>query len=146
MAAIMLLSCTERNIGNDSSIELLQKEFINANLIKLEYLSGKYDYFEEAVIELEKGLFSMDREKIGITYGRLNLVQTDETTITIAKLILPSFARKNIGEDFFTFASKFKNLWIVRFQSKTFEKANFDPGSAVIVISKHTAEVLMISY
>jgi hypothetical protein len=41
----------------------LQQEFINANMVELECLSGKYDLFEEASIELKKGLFSMDGEK-----------------------------------------------------------------------------------
>jgi hypothetical protein len=114
--------------------------------VELEHLSSKYDYFEEAAIEMERGLFSMDREKISVTNGRINLVATGEAAAGIAKLILPSFARRNIGEDFFTLASKFKNLWIVCFQNKTFEKADFDGELAVVVISKHTAEVLMVWY
>jgi hypothetical protein len=142
----LFLSCAERNIGGNISIEILQNEFINDNISELEYLSGQYNYIEEAIVELEKGLFSMEHEKIRVTNGCINLVRTDEAAIAIAKIVLPSYTQKAIGNKFTTIASKFKNLWIVGLlQSKTFVQADFDTTFAVIVISKHTAEILMIS-
>jgi hypothetical protein len=146
LISTIFLSCTSGNTGNVRLIEMLQQEFINTNMVELECLSGKYDLFEEASIGRKKGLFSMDGEKIAATKGRINLVQTDKTAIAIAELILPSFPQKIIGEEYFTFASKYRNLWIVSFQSKTFEKGVFEAGFVTVVISKHTAEILLISY
>jgi hypothetical protein len=141
-----LFSCVEKTIQNEFLIEVLQQEFIQENISKLEYLSSKYDYIEESVVELAKGIFLMSPEKVTNTDGRINLVRTDDAAIALAKLILPSYPKEILGNDFISIASQFKNLWIVTFQSKKFKQFDFDTPVVMVVISKHTAEVVMISY
>ena len=79
--------------------------------------------------------------------GRIYLVQTAQNAIDIANIIIGNLHKRKIGPFANKCAYSFKNLWIVMFQVDKTEKDIMRLDADIdlfIVISKHTAEVLMI--
>ena len=122
-------------------------EFLEYFKTDLEVFSHRFSDFDSISEELKKGIFDMDHNSLEQIGGRIYLVRTAQNAIDIANIIIGNLHKRKIGPFANKCAYSFKNLWIVMFQVDKTEKdimrldANTD---LFIVISKHTAEVLMI--
>ena len=122
----------------------IQNQIVQDHIADLRSFSERFKQFSEAENELKKGLFNFNQDVVRASEGRINLVSTGTDAIAIARTILPSFASRRLDVDpAHEAAFEFEDLWIVVFQTESFE--HYDPTrSVVIVLSRHTAEVLRI--
>ena len=122
-------------------------EFLKYFKIDLESFSHRFADFDRASEELKKDIFSMNSNILERTGGRIYLLRTAQNAIDMANIIVENIQRRKIVPFIDKQAYSFKNLWIVVFQVGKSEEdimrldANTD---LFIVLSKHTAEVLMI--
>ena len=122
-------------------------EFLEYFKIDLESFSHRFADFDRASEELNKDIFSMNSNILERTGGRIYLLRTAQNAIDMANIIVENIQRRKIVPFIDKQAYSFKNLWIVVFQVGKSEEdimrldANTD---LFIVLSKHTAEVLMI--
>ena len=122
-------------------------EFLEYFKIDLESFSHRFADFDRASEELKKDIFSMNSNILERTGGRIYLLRTAHNAIDMANIIVENIQRRKIVPFIDKQAYSFKNLWIVVFQVGKSEEdimrldANTD---LFIVLSKHTAEVLMI--
>ena len=122
-------------------------EFLEYFKTDLEAFSHRFSDFDSISEELKKGIFDMDYNILEHIEGCIYLVQTAQNAIDIANIIIGNLHKRKIGPFANKCAYSFKNLWIVMFQIDKTEKdiMRLDADTDLfIVISKHTAEVLMI--
>ena len=122
-------------------------EFLEYFKTDLEAFSHRFSDFDSISEELKKGIFDMDHNSLEQIGGRIYLVRTAQNAIDIANIIVENIQKRKIGPFVNKCAYSFKNLWIVMFQVNKTEENNMrlDADTDLfIVISKHTAEVLMM--
>lgn len=122
-------------------------EFLEYFKTDLEAFSHRFSDFDSISEELKKGIFDMDHNSLEQFGGRIYLVRTAQNAIDIANIIVENIQKRKIGPFVNKCAYSFKNLWIVMFQVNKTEENNMrlDADTDLfIVISKHTAEVLMM--
>ena len=122
-------------------------EFLEYFKTDLETFSRRFSDFDSISEELKKGIFDMDYNILEHIGGRIYLVQTAQNAIDIANIIVGNLQKRKIGSFVNKCAYSFKNLWIVMFQVNKTEENNMHLDADTdlfIVISKHTAEVLMM--
>ena len=122
-------------------------EFLEYFKTDLEAFSHRFSDFDSISEELKKGIFDMDHNSLEQIGGRIYLVRTAQNAIDIANIIVENIQKRKIGPFVNKCAYSFKNLWIVMFQINKTEENNMrlDADTDLfIVISKHTAEVLMM--
>jgi len=122
-------------------------EFLERFKTDLETFSHRFADFDNAAKEFKKGIFGMNSNSLEQTGGRIYLIRTAQNAIDMANIIVGNVQRRKIGHFIDKRAYSFKNLWIVVFQVSRPEEdiMRLDADTNLfIVISKHTAEVLMI--
>lgn len=122
-------------------------EFLEYFKTDLEAFSHRFSDFDSISEELKKGIFDMDHNSLEQIGGRIYFVRTAQNAIDIANIIVENIQKRKIGPFVNKCAYSFKNLWIVMFQVNKTEENNMrlDADTDLfIVISKHTAEVLMM--
>ena len=122
-------------------------EFLEYFKTDLEAFSHRFSDFDSISEELKKGIFDMDYNMLEHIGGRIYLVRTAQNAIDTANIIVENIQKRKIGSFVNKCAYSFKNIWIVMFQVNKTEENNMrlDADTDLfIVISKHTAEVLMI--
>ena len=122
-------------------------EFLEYFKTDLDAFSHRFSDFDSISEELKKGIFDMDHNSLEQIGGRIYLVRTAQNAIDIANIIVENIQKRKIGPFVNKCAYSFKNLWIVMFQVNKTEENNMrlDADTDLfIVISKHTAEVLMM--
>ena len=122
-------------------------EFLEYFKTDLDAFSHRFSDFDSISEELKKGIFDMDHNSLEQIGGRIYLVRTAQNAIDIANIIVENIQKRKIGPFVNKCAYSFKNLWIVVFQVGKSEEdiMRLDADTDLfIVISKHTAEVLMI--
>ena len=144
----ILFSCSPQ-VFLERDARLALEQFVEMVSDELEEFSQKYGYVEEYFAELEKGIFEADIEIIRKARRRINLVKSDRQAIGIANHIVPSLPdllRRRLGNKSSAYAVEFGNLWIVLLQGeKPIRKEALSSDTDIfIVLSRHTAEILMI--
>ena len=122
-------------------------EFLEYFKTDLEAFSHRFSDFDSISEKLKKGIFDMDHNSLEQIGGRIYFVRTAQNAIDIANIIVENIQKRKIGPFVNKCAYSFKNLWIVMFQVNKTEENNMrlDADTDLfIVISKHTAEVLMM--